>query len=89
MNEKINFNELEQVNGGAAAGVTFFTHVVQEGDTIWGIANKYGCSVEKVFMNNMKTIIETAQSHGVKCDKDEDYANYIYPGEVLHIPNFH
>jgi LysM domain. len=87
MNEKLNFNDLEQVNGGA--GAAFFTHIVQAGDTLSGIAKKYGCSVEKVFMNNRETIIETAKSHGVHCDKEEDYANYIYPGEVLYVPNFH
>ena len=90
MNDKLNLNELEQVNGGAANGAEpFFKHVVKEGDTVWAIAEKYGCSVEKGFMANMETIINTAKSHGVKCDNEIDYANYIYPGEVLYVPNFH
>lgn len=91
MTNKINTNELEQVSGGVSIGAAAKagTYTVKAGDTLSGIAQKLKTSTEKLFMANRMTIINTAKKMGVKCAKEEDYANYIYVGTVLVVPMIH
>lgn len=66
MNKMID-DELENITGGA--GLTGYYHLIKEGETLSGIADKYGTSVIKLMSLN----------HQIK------NPNLIYAGEKIRI----
>lgn len=70
-----------------AADDSLTTYTVQEGDSIHSIAEKYGISTKELAILNQAVIIETAQAHGYQFDDVIEYAKYLFPGEVLQVPN--
>lgn len=70
-----------------AADDSLTTYTVQEGDSIHSIAEKYGISTKELAIINQTVIIETAQAHGHQFDDVIEYAKYLFPGEVLQVPN--
>jgi len=70
-----------------AADDSLTTYTVQKGDSIHSIAEKYGISTKELAIINQTVIIETAQAHGHQFDDVIKYAKYLFPGEVLQVPN--
>ena len=62
------------------------TYTVQSGDSIHKIAKKFGLSAKDLAIVNQTVIIETAKEQGYQFDDVIEYANYLFPGEVLVIP---
>ena len=62
-------------------------YTVQEGDSIHSIAEAHGLSTKDLCILNQTVIIETAKAHGLEFDEVTEYAKYLYPGEVLLVPN--
>lgn len=62
-------------------------YTVQEGDSVHTIAEEYGLSTKDLCILNQTVIIETAKAHGLEFDEVTEYAKYLYPGEVLLVPN--
>ena len=92
-NMKLDLDDLESVSGGVeltmenspAAG----TYIVQEGDSLHSIAEKFGMSTKILFINNMPVIIKAANEHGYTSLNPVDYAEKVYPGTVLQVPVKH
>ena len=82
----LNLNDLENVSGGASAGSDPRTYIVQEGDTLSEIALKYGTTTKKLALLNANTLIVGATERGVKPNDTTEYADYIFPGQVLRLP---
>lgn len=57
------------------------TYTVQRGDTLSGIARKYGTTWQDIYNKNKTLIDSDAQRHGVRAN----YYNFIYAGQVLKI----
>ena len=62
--KELNPNEMEQVNGGAGAGITtkdvkekkWIKYHVVDGDTLWSIKKRYNCTVTDIKKwNNLKS----------------------------------
>ena len=83
MAEILNDSNLEQVSGGANSGDALYT--VKSGDNLTRIAKTYGTTWRVLFALNEETIVNTAKAHGVKLTKYDDYANFLFPGEVLRL----
>ena len=83
MAEILNDSNLEQVSGGANSGDAFYT--VKPGDNLTRIAKTYGTTWRVLFALNEETIVNTAKARGVKVTKYDDYANFLFPGEVLRL----
>ena len=88
-----NVNELgssglsDQVTLAKPEGSELNTYTVQSGDSIHSIAKKYGISTRDLAIMNQTVIIETAQKNGYQFDDVIEYAKYLFPGEVLVVPN--
>ncbi len=63
------------------------TYTVQSGDSIHSIAKAYGITTRELAIMNQTVIIETAKKHGYDFDDVIEYANYLFPGEVLRVPS--
>ena len=61
-------------------------YVVREGDTLSQIAGSFGITTEELALYNREVIIQTAQEQGYHCSDVAEYASYVFPGEVLQIP---
>ena len=83
MAEVLNDSKLEEVSGGASNSDMFYT--VKAGDNLTRIAKTYGTTWRVLFTLNEETIVSTAKRHGVVVVKYDDYANYLYAGEVLRV----
>lgn len=62
-------------------------YTVQEGDSIHSIAEEHGISTRDLAIINQTVIVETAKSHGYQFDDVIEYAEYLFPGEVLLVPS--
>lgn len=62
------------------------SYTVKEGDSIHSIAKEFGLSTKELAIINQTVIIETAQAHGHQFDDVIQYAEYLFPGEVLLVP---
>lgn len=70
----------------AAAGSGGQTYTVVSGDTLWGISRQFygtGTKYNIIYEANADLIESTAKSHG---KKSSDNGHWIWPGEVLTIP---
>lgn len=65
----------------------YVSYTVQSGDSIHSIAKAHGISTKDLCILNQVVIIETAKSHGYEFEDVTEYAKYLYPGEVLLVPN--
>ncbi|MBR6114713.1 MAG: LysM peptidoglycan-binding domain-containing protein [Oscillospiraceae bacterium] len=83
MAEIINDSALEGVAGGASKKSN--TYTVKAGDTLTSIAKANGTTWRLLFTLNEETIVSTAKRHGIEVKNYDDYANYIYAGEVLRL----
>ncbi len=83
MADLVNDSNLEAVSGGASSKPS--TYTVKAGDTLSGIAQKYGTTWRALFALNEQNIVSTAQRHGVQEARYDDYANHIYAGQVLRL----
>ena len=83
MAEIISDSNLENVAGGAGSKSQFYT--VKKGDNLVNIARAHGTTWRVLFNLNEETIVTTAKLHGVQVKKYVEYANFIYPGEVLRL----
>lgn len=70
-----------------AADDSLTEYTVQSGDSIHSIAKEYGITTKELAIINQTVIIETAQAHGHQFDDVIEYAKYLFPGEVLLVPN--
>lgn len=70
---------LNSSNKGASNSSVNYT--VQRGDTLSGIARKYGTTWQDIYNKNKTLIDSDAQRHGVRAN----YYNFIYAGQVLKI----
>lgn len=70
---------LKSSNSGASNSSV--TYTVQRGDTLSGIARKYGTTWQDIYNKNKALIDSDAQRHGVRAN----YYNFIYAGQVLKI----
>ncbi len=86
MSENLNLNDLEQVAGGSGKA-ELTTYTIKSGDTLTSIARKYKTTASKLFDLNSKIIITEANKRGVVCNNVNDYANHIWPGTILYVPN--
>lgn len=74
VNEILNSSNKEASNSS-------ITYTVQRGDTLSGIAKKYGTTWQDIYNKNKSLIDSDAQRHGVRAN----YYNFIYAGQVLKI----
>ena len=72
---------------GAGNGSIPASYIVQEGDTLYIIAEKFGLVPEEIAELNKELMINTAIENGYSYVGDYDYAEYIFPGEELVLPN--
>ncbi len=75
-------SELNNVAGGAASASTY---TVKKGDTLTSIAHKHGTTWRLLFALNEDLIVGTCKARGIEVKKYEDYANFIFPGQVLRL----
>lgn len=69
--------------GGGGGG---HTYTVKQGDTLWGISQKYygaGSQYGTIYNANKDGIESTAQKYG---KSSSNGGHWIYPGQVIHIP---
>lgn len=69
-----------------AADDSLTTYTVQEGDSIHSIAERFGTTTKELAILNQTVIIDTAKAQGYEFDDVIEYANYLFPGEVLLVP---
>ena len=62
------------------------TYIVQEGDTLYSIADKLGLDPEIIAELNKEMMINFANENGYDYVGDYDYIEYIFPGEELILP---
>lgn len=72
---------------GAGNGSIPASYIVQEGDTLYIIAEKFGLVPEEIAELNKELMINTAIENGYSYVGDYDYAEYIFPDEELVLPN--
>jgi LysM repeat protein len=73
-------NELNGVVGGADNKKNIPDYyIVQPGDCLSTIAQKFNTTWQELYRINKKEIDETAKAHGVK----SNFQNYIYPNQKL------
>ena len=77
----------DQVVLGRTVDGPYVSYTVQSGDSIHSIAKAHGISTKDLCILNQVVIIETAKSHGYEFEDVTEYAKYLYPGEVLLVPN--
>ena len=82
---ELSSDELELVSGGASVGREQKTYVVQAGDTLSEIAEKYGTTTKKLSILNSDILISGVAERGIKVNDPSEYANYIFPGQVLRL----
>ena len=83
MAEILKDSELAGVAGGASKNVD--TYTVKRGDTLLSIARAHDTTWRFLFALNEETIVNTAMAHGITKENREDYADFIYAGEVLRL----
>ena len=64
----------------------YTSYSVKDGDSIHSIAEEYGISTKDLAILNQIVIMETAKSHGLEFDDVTEYVKYLYPGEILLVP---
>ena len=73
-------NELNGVVGGADSKKSIPDYyIVQPGDCLSTIAQKFNTTWQELYRINQKEIDATAKAHGVK----SNFQNYIYPNQKL------
>ena len=83
MNNKtiLNDNQLENVSGGTSGEPAVY--IIQEGDTLSSIAERYGTTSRNLLVMNAEVIKAAAEKHGIVFESLEMYENCIYPGTII------
>ena len=91
MSDEIKVQELEKAAGGKETGHTntgYTVYKTEAGDTLWGLSQKYGVDVYKLFEINKQEITKwyKKMNPGKPVPADNDLMGYLYIGETLYIP---
>ncbi len=77
---------METAGSQAEESAPLEVYVVKAGDSLIGIAEEYGITVEELVLQNQEVIESTAEHYGYHFDDPAKYAELIFVGEELEIP---